>query len=72
MLAEEYLVSVSHASHWMFSVENLEFVTEFLQSQGWKIHSYTTPAISMERVISYGFVVADDCDRFVVWRLAQQ
>lgn len=71
MLAKEYCVDIKHARSWISGSESRSFVTEFLQAQGWKVTPYTTPHVSMERVISYGYVVEDACEQFVAWRLSQ-
>ncbi len=71
MLAEEYCVDMRHAGSWMHTPDCRGFVAEFLQSQGWRVQAYTTPMVSMERVVSHGFVVADDCEKFVAWKLSQ-
>lgn len=71
MLADEYCVDIKYAHSWIYTSDSREFVVEFLQSQGWRLQAYTTPMVSMERVVSYGFVIADDCEKFVAWKLSQ-
>ena len=70
LLSAEYMVGESDAMSWMYDQNTRSFVVEFLQSQGWKVTQYTTPPLSPDKVISYGFVVADDCEQFVAWKLA--
>lgn len=70
MLAEEYCVEVRHAHCWMSTDTGRQFVAKFLQDKGWKIHTYTTPTINSDTVLSYGFVVDDDCEHLVAWKLS--
>jgi hypothetical protein len=71
MLAQEYCVDLKHARSWVAGSESRSFVVEFLQSHCWKVEAYTTPHVGLERVVSYGYVVSDDCEQFVAWRLSQ-
>ena len=70
MLASEYHVSEQHALKWIGFPENAKFVAEFLKRQGWRVESYTTPSVETNRSSpSWGYVVADDCERLLTWRL---
>lgn len=70
MLAEEYCVEVRRANSWIHQDEGREFVVKFLQEKGWKVTTYTTPEVGGYHV-SYGFVVADDCEHLVAWKLSE-
>jgi hypothetical protein len=72
MLASEYNVKSDEASYWLFEPQSRQFVLEFLQSRGWKVTAYTTPAVRQGSMISEGFILADDCDQYVTWRLSQE
>jgi len=70
MLASEYLVEPKYAIRWLHNVDSRPFVVEFLQSKGWQVQSYTTPVIEQNLYPpSHGFVIADDCDQLVRWKL---
>ena len=70
MLASEYLVEPKVANRWLHNRDSRAFVVEFLQSTGWRVHSYTTPDIDGNvQPPSHGFVIADDCDQLVRWKL---
>ena len=71
MLAEEYHVDESDAGSWLYNKITRPFVVEFLQSKGWKVEEYTAPPVSGGKVISEGYVISDDCEQFVAWRLSQ-
>jgi hypothetical protein len=70
MLASEYLVEPKMAARWVHNTDSRSFVVEFLQSKGWKVHAYTTPALEQNsQPPSHGYVIADDCDQLVHWKL---
>lgn len=70
MLASEYLVEPKMASRWVNNVDSRPFVVEFLQSKGWKVNAYTTPALEQNcQPPSHGYVIADDCHQLVHWKL---
>lgn len=71
MLASEYLVEPKHAARWVHGVDTRQFVVEFLQSKGWQVRAYTTPAVENQTPYSHGFVVEDSCEHFVAWKLSQ-
>lgn len=66
MLASEFLVEEKKAGNWLFDQNCQKFVAKFLRSQGWKVRAYASPDRG-----SHGFLIADDCENFVAWRLAQ-
>ncbi len=73
LLSEEYLVEESDAMSWVYNSHTRSFVVDFLQSRGWKVEGYTTPPLNSDshKVISQGFVIADDCDELIKWKLTQ-
>lgn len=71
LLAAEYHVEESDAASWFYGRQTRSFAVEYLQSQGWKIEEYTTPPVGNDKVISQGFILADDCDQLVEWKLSQ-
>lgn len=73
MLASEYLVPPMKAMAWLHGDNSREFVVDFLKSQGWKVESYTTPEIELNRgPVSYGYFISDDCENLVAWKLIEQ
>lgn len=71
MLASEYLVEPKMAIRWLHNVDSRAFVVEFLQSKGWKVSAYITPAIEHGSLPpSHGFVITDDCDQLITWKLS--
>lgn len=71
MLASEYLVDPKHAARWVHGVDTREFVVEFLQSKGWQVHAYTTPAVEDQTPYSHGFVVMDPEELLLAWKLSK-
>ena len=72
VLSEEYNIKQEDAWRWFTTFEGREFIAACLRSQGWRITTYETPRDDTGLMISYGFVVADDCEQFVAWKLAEQ
>jgi hypothetical protein len=70
LLSKEYLVSVSDAGRWITQRDHMCWVAQVLRDKGWKVEAYHTPFVG-DRCQSYGYVVADDCEHFVAWRLSQ-
>ena len=68
LLADEYQVNPAQAEKWIIS--DPKFVAEFMQSKTWKVQDYATPLI-YESSISFGYVIDDECDQFIVWKLSQ-
>ena len=70
MLASEYLVEHKYAARWLYNADSRPFVVEFLQSKGWQVQSYTTPVVDQHNhPPSHGFLIADDCDQLVSFKL---
>lgn len=71
LFAEEYQISDEKAwkyfSHPDMNIR--EPVIEYLQSQGWKISGYELPQIDGIGSASYGYLIADDCEKLLVWAL---
>ena len=70
--AAEY--AMDERSGWMYmfssSISTREIFAETLASKGWKISAYSLPPAFDDKTYSWGYVIADDCDRLVQWKLA--
>ena len=70
--AAEY--AMDERSGWLYmfssSISTREIVAETLASKGWRISAYALPPATDGKSYSWGYVIADDCDRLVQWKLA--
>lgn len=64
MLASEFPNHAHIASRWVYdpSPSCRAYVVEFLQKRGWQVTAY-------ESSLTHGYVIADDCDQLVHWKL---
>ena len=71
LFAEEY--QITEAEAWVYCChpdKNIRKpIVEYLQASGWKITDYELPKFDTGRA-SYGYLIADDCEKLLVWTLA--
>jgi hypothetical protein len=70
LLSEEFQVKEAVAKRWIQNIECLDFVGEFLQSQGWKVKCYRTPPLD-GKVMSFGLLISRDCECLTEWLLTE-
>ncbi len=78
LFSEEYQITEKVALKYV--IHSLDPVTEFLKQNGWQVESYRLSplpdGVEMEYEItpvrSQGYIVAEDCEKYVEFRLRQE
>ena len=72
LFANEYQISEDKSWRYFSHPDKdiREPVVEYLKEQGWKITNYELPKFGDTGSASYGYVIADDCEKLLVWTLA--
>ena len=72
LFAEEYQITEDKAWRYFSHPDKdiREPVVEYLQASGWKISNYELPKFGDSGSASYGYLIADDCEKLLMWTLA--
>ena len=67
-MAEDYQISDREAQQYL--ANQLDVTAEFLRKQGWKVTAYSLPPLdSGRRPWRRGYIIDDDCEKLIAWRL---